>query len=200
MELYLIRHGETDWNRQKRMQGQTDIPLNEYGRELARITAAAISDIDFDIVYSSPLIRAKETAQILIGNKKLDIITDERLKEISFGNDEGVPSVKLRADFSSFFFEPEKFIPSEGGESYEDLCSRTKDFLTDRIYPLKNTSKKVLIVAHGALNKSIILNLKNLPIKDIWTGAFCKNLSLYHYEINSDGLKVIDEARVYYEE
>ena len=123
MELYLIRHGETDWNKQKRMQGQTDIPLNEYGRKLAHITAEAISDIDFDIVYSSPLIRAKETAEILTGGRNIHITTDERLKEISFGNDEGVPSMELRADFSNFFFAPEKFIPSEGDRKSTRLNS-----------------------------------------------------------------------------
>ena len=57
MKLYIIRHGETDWNKEKRLQGQSDIPLNDYGRELARITGKALKDVHFDYVFSSPLSR-----------------------------------------------------------------------------------------------------------------------------------------------
>ena len=65
MKIYLIRHGETEWNKECRLQGQTDIELNEYGRELAAITSEALKDIPFEIIFHSPLNRAEETARIL---------------------------------------------------------------------------------------------------------------------------------------
>ena len=70
MKLYLIRHGETDYNKMKRNQGQIDIPLNEYGRELAEKTAEGLRGISFDLAYTSPLSRAKETAQIVLQGRK----------------------------------------------------------------------------------------------------------------------------------
>ena len=67
MKVYLIRHGETDWNSVRKLQGQTDIRLNDYGIELAKLTAEGLKDVDFDLIYSSPLIRAVETAEIIKG-------------------------------------------------------------------------------------------------------------------------------------
>ena len=81
LKVYLIRHGETDWNSVRKLQGQTDIRLNDYGIELAKLTAEGLKDVDFDLIYSSPLIRAVETAQIIKGDRELEIHTDDRIKE-----------------------------------------------------------------------------------------------------------------------
>ncbi len=199
MRLYIIRHGETEWNREKKLQGQSDVPLNEYGRELARITADALADVPFDRIYSSPLVRAYETAQILAGDRKVSIICDDDLKEISFGEDEGVPSSLLGEHFSNFFFSPEKYVPSKGGETYEELCVRAEHFLKKNIEPLRNTNSNVLVVAHGAVNKALMLKLKNLEIKDFWKGEFQKNCCVNEYEWTPEELRVISEARIYYD-
>ena len=82
MELYIIRHGETKWNSEKRLQGRSDIELNEYGIELARITSEALKDVKFDRIYSSPLKRAYETAEILRGSRKLDYDIYEALNMV----------------------------------------------------------------------------------------------------------------------
>lgn len=199
MKLYIIRHGETEWNKVKKLQGQSDVALNEYGRELARITAEALKDTVFDEIYSSPLSRAFETADIIKAERDISIQTDERLKEISFGVFEGVPSDQLGEQFSNFFFAPECYVPAEGGESYEDLCLRAGAFLEDVIYPQKNTDKSILIVAHGAMNKALMLHLNNVTIKDFWKGEFQKNCCVNLYEITEDACKVIYEAKVYYD-
>ncbi len=199
MKLYIIRHGETDWNKQFRLQGQSDIPLNQYGRELAVITSEALKDVRFDLIYASPLKRAYETAQIIRGSRQTKILTDDRLKEISFGVDEGRNKDELGAHFSNFFFAPDKFVPSEGGETYEMVCKRAESFLADKIEPLKTTDKTVLIVAHGAMNKALMLKLKNIPIRDIWKGEFQKNCCVNIYELTEEGLTVIEEAKVYYD-
>ena len=69
MKLYIIRHGQTEWNKQKRLQGRSDIPLNEYGIQLARETKAGLKDVKFDLAFTSPLQRAKKTAEILSKGK-----------------------------------------------------------------------------------------------------------------------------------
>lgn len=197
MKLYMIRHGETEWNRQKLLQGQSDVPLNDYGRELAKVTADAIKDIPFDKVYSSPLCRAFETAQILAG--KYGIQTDDRLKEICFGAGEGVKSETLGDTFSNFFFAPEKYIPPQGGETYEELRQRASDFLKDKIFPNREKNQNVLIVAHGAVNKALMLVLKNLEIKDIWKGEFQKNCCVNAYDLKHGQLEILYEARIFYD-
>ena len=76
MNIYIIRHGETDWNAQRKLQGQADVPLNEKGRRLAALTAEAMKDISFAEAYSSPLVRAMETAKTILGSR--DIPTGTR--------------------------------------------------------------------------------------------------------------------------
>lgn len=197
MELYIIRHGETAWNKEKLLQGQSDVPLNEYGRSLALITKEALKDIRFDIIYASPLWRALETAQLITGRK--DIITDDRLKEISFGVGEGVPSDTLGDTFMNFFFAPEKYVPPENGETYEQLVERARCFLEQQIYPRREENINVLIVAHGAMNKALMLNLKKLAIKDFWKGEFQKNCCVNQYDLSNGEVRTIMEARIYYE-
>ena len=90
MMLYIVRHGETDWNREHKVQGRTDIPLNDYGRRLARETAEGMKDIPIDLCFTSPLLRAKETAQIILEGRNVPLCDEERIQEISFGRYEGL--------------------------------------------------------------------------------------------------------------
>ena len=92
MKIYFIRHGETDWNIVKRLQGATDIPLNENGEALARETAEGLKEIPFDMVFTSPLKRAYRTAEIVKGNREIPLIIEERIREICFGDYEGLVS------------------------------------------------------------------------------------------------------------
>lgn len=132
MEIYLVRHGETVWNKKGLLQGRTDIELSDEGINLAKITSEKIADIYFDKIYSSPLSRAYETAKILRGGREIEIIKDERLRELSFGTNEGKNSIKLQEDennpFHYFFTNPELYTPAEGGETLEHICERGKDF------------------------------------------------------------------------
>ncbi len=85
MKLYIVRHGETAWNKARKIQGQADIPLNEFGRMLARKTGAGLADVHFDLCYSSPMSRAKETARLILAGSTTQIIEDARIVEIAFG-------------------------------------------------------------------------------------------------------------------
>ncbi|MBQ7841492.1 MAG: histidine phosphatase family protein [Lachnospiraceae bacterium] len=200
MELYIIRHGETDWNKEKRLQGQSDTELNAYGVELARITAEALEDVQFDYMFASPLRRACHTAEIIRGKRKLDIVTDDRLKEIGFGVNEGVPADQISEDFHYFFDAPEKYRPARGGETYEQLCARSRHFIDNVIVPLSEREPecRAVIVAHGALNKSIMVYLKGLEIRNMWDGVFQKNCCVNIFEINGTDFKLLQEAKVYY--
>ena len=88
MQLYIVRHGETVWNLEHRVQGQTDVPLTDNGRKQAKELQKLVSSLNIDVVISSPLIRAKETAQILVDNK-LPVHTDDRIIERDWGLNEG---------------------------------------------------------------------------------------------------------------
>lgn len=181
--LYIIRHGRTDWNIVHRIQGRTDIPLNEEGREMARKAHDEYKDINFDVCFCSPLIRAKETAEILLKDRDVDIFYDDRLVEMCFGIYEGVENCfKIpNCPMTVFFKEPENYkVPVEGAESIEDLYKRTGEFLAEVVEPLLNEGKDVLIVGHGAMNSSIVCQVRNIPIEGFWDAGIenCKLMRL----------------------
>ena len=112
MRLYIIRHGETEWNVLRRFQGRSDIPLNDEGRRLARITAEALSEVPFARIYTSPLKRAYETAMIIKGERDIPVIEEPRIIEIGFGDYEGLCCGKEHynipdPEFMNFFHKPE---------------------------------------------------------------------------------------------
>jgi len=173
MELYIIRHGTTDWNAEARFQGSRDIELNANGRELAGKLGERLEKIHFDLIYSSPLSRAYETACLIRGHRNIQIIKDAALTELSFGEKEGVPFKEwVASDEPSkyFFSDPAKYIPPEGGETFESACARTKKFVQEVIEPIykKTPDARIMIVAHGALLASLMCYLDNRGIKDFW--------------------------------
>ena len=200
MKLYIIRHGETDWNKEKRLQGQVDTQLNEYGIELARITGDALKEVHFDYIFSSPLKRAYRTAQLIRDSLLQDYYPWVVSEQISFGANEGVRSELIAKDFHYFFDAPEKYVPADGGETYEELCARSRDFIDKVIVPLsvKEPDSTVLITAHGALNKSIMIYLNHLEIKNMWDGLFQKNCCVNIFDINGFDFKMLQEAKIYY--
>ena len=168
--LYLIRHGQTDWNKVHRLQGVTDIPLNETGRQMARDGRAGIAGIHFDICYVSPLVRARETADIMLEGRQIVKIPDERLKEYCFGEYEG--SYYYQTDPENpvyiLFHDPERFMADRRAESLEEICQRTAEFLKEIVYPLTLEKKDILIVAHGGVNLAIYNQIYHIPIGQFW--------------------------------
>lgn len=203
MKIYFVRHGETIWNKEKKIQGQSDIPLNEYGKELGHITADALKDIPFDIVYSSPLIRAKETAEILVKNRNLEIHEDHRLVEMSFGEGEGesLPEIHAHPEMKlhNFIHNPREYTPPVGGETFEELYDRCKSFIKDIIIPSENKYNTMLIVGHGALIRGFIHNINNRPSKNFWIVTH-KNCSVTIADCIEGKLTLLEEAKIYYNE
>lgn len=192
MEVYIIRHGTTDWNVESRFQGSRDIELNANGRELAGKLGERLENIHFDVIYSSPLSRAYETACLIRGHRNIQIIKNEALTELSFGEKEGVPFKEwVNSDEPSkyFFSDPKKYIPPKGGETLESACARTKRFVQNIIEPIyeKNPDARLMIVAHGALLASLMCYLDNRGIENFWGNGLKGNCEETVY--NFDGKK-----------
>lgn len=158
MEIVFIRHGQTDVNKANRLQGALiDMDLNEKGREYAKKAAANFDETPFDVVYSSPLKRAIETAKIFTKDKK-EIKIDKRLLEFDFGDWDGKSMAEIAKDYPDVV-DPwgkvnRNYIKySKNGESYEQFEARCKDFL-DEMYE-KYPDKHVLVVAHGRLIRMV---------------------------------------------
>lgn len=202
MKIYFTRHGETIWNNEKKIQGRSDIPLNDYGRELAHITAAALKDIPFDVVYSSPLIRAKETARILVQDRNLTIYENELLAEMSFGAEEGTSLPKIHAHpeyhLYNFIHNPDAYIPSAGGETFQELYDRCTAFMEKVILPAETKYKHMLIVGHGALIRGMIHYINQRPTKDFWSVDH-RNCSVTTADLSEGRLTLLDEAKTYYD-
>ena len=202
MIIYLMRHGETEWNKEGRLQGQSDIPLNELGLELAKKTAEGLQDVPFDAVFSSPLQRALVTAEIIVGDRKLPVATDDRLKEIHFGAGEGARFAAAKEDpghpLHNFFRRPDQYCPTDGAETFEQARARAKDFLQDRIIPLEESCGNVLIVAHGAFNRGILNMIAGIPDRDFWRISL-PNCAVSILELKEGNLKILEESRVYYD-
>lgn len=168
MKIYLIRHGETDWNQAGLLQGQTDIALNVQGLEQAREAAERLKEVPFEIAFCSPLIRAKRTAETIIGDRKITLTTDERLRELNFGPWEGVDIRTIKDAASQPFTNPGSYIPPEGAESFAQLYKRSGEFVDQVLLPLEGTYETVLVVAHGGVNRSILNPILNIPVDDFW--------------------------------
>ena len=168
--LYIMRHGLTDWNVAHRLQGQTETDLNEAGLRMAHEAAVEYKDVHFDVCYCSPLKRARMTAEILLEGRDVPIITDDRLKEMAFGIYEGFANTYSFPDcpMYAFFKHPEAYKPPLGAESMDELFERTGEFLREVAEPQVAEGKDVLIVGHGAMNSSIVCQIKKRDLSEFW--------------------------------
>lgn len=198
MRLYILRHGETASNAKAVMQGRLDEPLNENGRELARITGEAIKGLRFDACISSPLCRAMETAGILLresGNDN-EIIIDERLIEIDFGDCEGRKISEMGEEGLRFYKDPLHFPGFPNGESVRDVCKRTQEFLTE--LTAKDDGRTYLISTHGCAMRAMINHISPDPA-DYWLGHAPYNCSFTIVDAKGGKAHIVDIDRVYYD-
>lgn len=148
MLLTLVRHGETDWNRQRRIQGSTDVPLNDTGRDQARASAELLSRRAWDAVYTSPLVRASETAAIIANRLGLQTPTPvAALVERSYGASEGFTDTELAERFPDGAEVP-------GREPREAVVARAMPALQQ--LGLAHPRGAVVVVSHGGLIRSIL--------------------------------------------
>lgn len=204
MRLYIVRHGETNMNKGKLLQGQTDSELNEYGRELARKTRDGLAAVNFDMAFTSPLKRAKETAQIILGDRECALVDELRIQEISFGEYEGLCFGKENfnvpdKEFYNFFDYPEKYNVPKDGESFEEVIERTGDFLKELCRNKVYEDKTVLLSTHGCALKALLANITKIPVADFWGEGVHPNCAVTIVDVKDGNASIIEEGKVYYE-
>lgn len=159
--IYLFRHGETDWNREKRVQGHINIELNSNGKLQAIELAEHLKDISFDIFYSSDLVRAHHTAIEVSRNHDVEIQTDPRLREAYLGKAQGMTVDEIIAEFGQESWDTFRCLDwtnldasMPGGETRRAQIDRFLEFFDDIIYPSKH--QNIGIASHGGVLRNII--------------------------------------------
>ena len=170
MEIFVTRHGVTDWNIEGRIQGQLDIELNTLGIKQAEQTRDSIKDIDFDLIISSPLKRARKTADIINQFHIFPIIEDTRLMERGFGKSEGLTKTEIHeiaVEHPEILdcWNYKRNVGYNDMEKMQDFCKRVYDFLDEII--LKYQGKRILLVAHGGVFVPIYCYFNHIDLETV---------------------------------
>ena len=166
LRLILVRHGETVWNSERRVQGGgRDIELSEYGRKQIAGLARVFRDEQIDLILASPLSRAQETARSIAQHHDgVPIFTDERLKEVDVGEFDGMSTVEMSRTFSELLLDwwkgGRERLP--GGESFEELQDRVWSVVGP--YVEEPTYENVVVVSHYFVTLSIVFKAIDLPL------------------------------------
>jgi len=181
--IYLIRHGETDWNRDKRFQGQTDIALNDVGRAQAQGLINLMQELKIELAYSSNLSRAHETAVIAVQDLKIPIIKDERLRETNIGEAEGMTFDEINEKFGQngierwrSYEERDLDFKYPQGESKRQMMIRVRQAVLE--IAQNNSQQNIAIFGHGMMMRALTFAFKQgVP----WDLAIFSNGSVHQY-------------------
>lgn len=167
--IYIVRHGETMWNSEGRIQGHTDVGLTERGKEQARATARRLTGVRFDVAYSSDMSRARDTALIILGERDTPLHSIPELREYNKGVFEGLTPEEYRLRFPELFeaslVNDPDFAPP-GGETIRQCQSRLAGFVS--MVRKWHADEEVLLVGHGGSLRSGIVALLGLPLEANW--------------------------------
>lgn len=152
MNIIVVRHGQTNWNIEDKLQGSANIDLNETGIQQAKEISRKLSNINIDVIYSSPLNRAIDTAKHINNIRNLDILIDNRLVERSFGDCEGIDGNKITIKKYWNFYEN---LSDFNIEPIQNLFDRCYDFLIDICKKYEYTNKNILLATHNGVNLAI---------------------------------------------
>lgn len=170
--LFLIRHGETPWTREKRFQGSTNTSLNARGIRQAEAVAKTLKKYKVDTIYASPLNRARQTAEKIKKSVKRKIVYDRRLRELGFGKWEGKTSAELLGDLKSGYHAwcKGKPVTPPKGEKLTAFRKRVASFLKDLSKKhSKKPGQKIAVVTHGGPVKMILYEALRLPFRSLWS-------------------------------
>jgi len=167
---HLVRHGETDWNRDGRIHGHMDVGLNDHGRRQMQAVADRLAGCRFSAVYASDLSRAVESAQVIVQGSA-PIETDPDLREFSYGEWEGLTPEEAEAQDPEAYarrmaMEPGAFA-APGGEDTQQLLARTRRFY-ERTLARHQPSEDLLVVAHAGPIRALLICLLGLPDDRFW--------------------------------
>lgn len=183
--IYITRHGETEWNRQRRFQGTLNSELTEKGILAAELLSERIADIELDYIIASPIKRAYHTAEIVRGQKDIEIIKMEGFKEINLGDFEGRNYDEINEVFAHELkaIEDNPFANRyPNGENLMEFYERVEESFKEVIEKYKG--KKTLIVAHGGTIKCMESYFRNIKINRDWMHGVVSNCSLTCVEID----------------
>lgn len=209
MLIYIIRHGETDFNRQGRIQGQVDNPLNENGIRLGKLTGEGLRDVKFDLIISSPLKRALQTADLVTGpsrekhGQEIPLEMDDRLMEINVGIWDGkiiLPDQMEIQDpsFPLFFSDPDHFPGFPGGESTHQLKERTGELFEELIRREDLKDKTILISTHGCAMRAMLQKVYHDNL-GYWHGGSPNNYAVNIVKVTDGVPELIEEDLLFYD-
>lgn len=161
--VYLTRHGQTEWNIERRLQGRGDSPLTEQGIERAKELRDRVKDIEIDVIFSSPIKRALDTANIIKGDKNIEVITDDRLMEMCFGDYEGRKTDEVMKENPKWnidlIMHGDVKLCAPNGENLESVRTRVREAMDNIIESYRG--KSILVVAHGITLKALMYYFKD---------------------------------------
>jgi probable phosphoglycerate mutase len=172
MNILLVRHGETLWNREGRYQGRTDVPLSEVGETQVTALAARLAHLPIAVAVSSPLVRARRTAEVVLGARERRLELEEGLVEISHGAWEGQLSSDVAAAHAEMLGlwrdRPSRDVPAgPGAETLGDVEARAWPVL-ERIAGRCGEGDTALVAAHDAVNRVLLCRILGLPLTRVW--------------------------------
>lgn len=191
--LYMTRHGETQWNIERRMQGRKDSPLTSLGISQAERLGERLKDTALDLIITSSSGRAVRTAELIRGDRPIEIVPDDLLREIDLGEWEGRLDSEIKESdpeqHRNFWQFPHLYKPSGDGETFAEVrerVSREVERIADRYQ-----GQEILIVTHAVVLKSLIAYFDRIDPKDLWSGSFMKATSLSIVEFDGEARHLV---------
>ena len=187
-KVYIVRHGETEWNAQGRIQGHTDVPLSEQGRRQAQLVARRLRGVTFDAAFASDLSRTRETAETILEGTGVALNTTPQLREYHKGVFEGLTvheyARQYPGQYQASLVNDLDFAPT-GGESIRETQTRMGTFVDEMMK--RHLTDTVLVVGHGGSLRSLIVKLLALPLEANWKFVMgnCALSLIYTYPDNS---------------
>ena len=193
LRIHFIRHGQTEWNTEKKLQGHLNSPLTEEGIEQTKLLYEKIRYIDFNKIYTSPQGRAIHTAKILKGKKDIPIFELEEIMEMGFGNIEGLEKEKFKEkhpkSFMNLWTDAVKYDPSDfGGESFIEVEKRAIKGLKKLVR--ENISGDIIVVSHGMVLKVIFGYVLNHGLDKFWIDPVPQNTSITTISFSDGKFKI----------
>ncbi len=183
-KLILVRHGQTAWNKEGRFQGQSDVALSEEGIQQAEALAAHFPVDSVDAVYSSDLVRARRTAEIIAERFGLRVETKQSLRELHFGDWEGLTYDEIVGhwpDALANFLQHPDILEVPNGETFPQVRKRAMDAIDDILK--EQEGKTVVLTAHGGILRTILTAVLHMPLQYLWSiRQFNTAVSIVSYE------------------
>jgi broad specificity phosphatase PhoE len=195
LTLYIVRHGETDWNKEGRIQGRLNSRLTDKGRQNVQLLGERLKGIDFAKIISSPSGRTIETTELIRGDRNVLMQTNEMIMEMDMGPWQGLLKSEIKEQYpyvyECFMNRPDLY-QNEDAESFIDIYKRAEGFL----HELKSSKQtgNLLIVTHGLFIKALFLAIKGIEIKDFWTEPTVEGTSLSIVKVDEEETKFMLEG------